>query len=72
MSQFPTEETLDTVNELLPAASATGAYCLGAVCAFAWQEGIQPPKSILEMAVKCESVEKAVDIYATLKSLRDA
>ena len=64
------EKTLPTVNELLPGSTPMGAYSLGLICALAWSEAIEPPRSLLELAATCESVEQASGLYREFRELR--
>lgn len=64
------EKSLPTVNELLPRCTPTGAWCLGIICALAWNDGIEPHFTILELAAKCPSVDQAVELYEEFKALR--
>jgi hypothetical protein len=64
------EKSLATVNELLPRCEPTGAYCIGLMCALAWRDGLDPPRTLLELAAKCPSVEDAAELYREFKALR--
>jgi hypothetical protein len=66
------EKTLPVVNELLPGTGPIGAYCLGTICALAWQDRMEPPRSLLEMAVKCPSIEQAAELYREYHLLRES
>jgi len=64
------EKSLPKINELLPNASTSGAYCLGVICCLAWRDGIEPPATLLDMAAKCPSPEQAVALYDEFRALR--
>lgn len=65
------EKTLPAVNELLPGASPMGSYCLGLICALAWEDRAQPPRSLLDMAARCDSIEQAAALWQEFHVLRE-
>jgi hypothetical protein len=66
------DKALPTVSELLPGCTAIGAYCLGAVNALAWQDYVEVPRNVLELAAKCTSVRDAVELYREFRAGRTA
>jgi hypothetical protein len=66
----PSEETVAVVNELIPQAKQWGAYCMGLVCAVSWNNGAEPPRTVLEAAAECESLEQAQSIVKIVSVAR--
>ena len=61
------EELLGIVNELLPAASAEGAYGMGLVCALSWELGRDPPRVLLQAVHQVETIGDAVELVKEAK-----
>jgi hypothetical protein len=65
-------EYLDLVNEIVPTASAEGAYCVGLVSVLAWQHGLEPNRAVLEAAADCKSIPDALEMFDTWRKLQNA
>lgn len=66
------EQTLPAVNELLAKAPpAIGAYCMGAICALAWQDNEPAARTILEVAAECTEVKQAAALWREFARARN-
>lgn len=54
---------LDMVNEIVPKASAEGAYCIGLVSALAFEKGLEPSRSLLVLAAQCRNIPQAISCF---------
>lgn len=68
----PNQATLDIVNELLqkPGLTSMNGYCVGVICALAWEAREEPPRTVLEAAADVESIEQAIGLWQSWKRLR--
>lgn len=65
-----TDEYAALVNDLVPNASAAGAYCIGMVSVAALQNGIAPSRALLEAASICPDPESAVGLIKDMLAPR--
>lgn len=66
-----TDATMQALNEILARDEVTpiGAYSLGLICALCWVDGQQPPRVLMEGAVRCKSVSEAFQLFMASKNL---
>ncbi len=72
MTMTMTNEYLDLVNEIVPKATAEGAYCIGLVSVLAWQHDLEPTRAVLEAAADCKSIPDALEMFDTWRKLQNA
>ena len=66
-----TAEYLALVNEILPKATPMGAYAIGLITTLAWQNGLDPNRSVMEAAMACPDIASAIDVFETWRALQE-